>query len=79
MSPLIQNDIIEIIGQDMILKKRCVHASSTRTTMSGRTLLPIYSSASDNRPGNSGNDSVYFAWSWSGNGERQGSGVRWYG
>ena len=40
-------------------------------------LYCLYSSASNNRRGNSGNDSVYFARSWSGNRERGGSVVRW--
>ena len=41
-------------------------------------LYCLYSSALNNRRGNSGNDSVYFARSWSGNRERGGSVVRWY-
>ena len=104
MSPLIQNEVIEIIGQDIILKNLLqeIKAAKLYSVMADEVtshnipraisvvctlyrqeqrcqegLYCLYSSASNNWRGNCGNDSVYFARSWSGNRERQGSGVRW--
>ena len=103
MSPLIQNEIIEIIEQDIILKNLLdeIKAAKLYSVMADEVtshnkeqlalcarfidksndvrvgIYCLYSSASNNWRGNSGNDSVYFARSWSGNRERQGSGVRW--
>ena len=93
MSPLIQNEIIEIIGQDIILKNLLeeIKAAKLYSIMADEVtshnkeqlalcarfidknnddrggLYCLYSSATNNRRGNSGNDSVYFARSWSGN------------
>ena len=100
-SPLIQNEIIEIIGHYIKESARgnqgcqtiqynggrgnesqqratgvvCTLHRQEQRCQGGRYCL--YSSATNNRRCNSGNDSVYFAGSWSGNREREGSGVRW--
>ena len=103
MSPLIQDEVIEIIGQGIILKNLLEEIKAAKLysiivdeiTSHNKEQLALYARFIDKnndvredfiafihlpripRRGNSRNDSVYFASSWSGYRERERSGLRW--